>query len=250
MSVPDPGTPPPLPPPLPEGARASPEPEPESRHDLPDRLQVVPAPLFWRSLAYMFDWLLVTLVIIIFFRWMLPQYHSEELSALRTWATGLWESYRTLYTHPQADYSRFMEQARAIPDKARAIPEAAAKLLEFIATVQTFFFWGYFFVTEFFTGGASFGKKIFHLRVASTSDRGPPRFFDSLMRSAWKSIFCCSSSPLLLLIGVVDAHVPLFNPRRRSWHDMLSHTEVIDARSDLWVAPRKTRADDEDSFFH
>jgi len=38
-------------------------------------------------------------------------------------------------------------------------------------------------------------------------------------------------NPITLIIGVLNFHVPLFRHDRRSWHDMLSRTYVVDAKT-------------------
>ncbi len=190
-----------------------------------------PAPLLWRAAAYLLDWALAGFALLLLLRWVVPMEHPDGPAAAIGWFKEIWASYS-----PAADPKKPLgfSEMTAILERTRAIvenpPQAAADMAVFIATVQSMFFWAFFTITEFFTAGASLGKKIGNLRVASGDDYGPPRFFDSLVRSAWKAFFYCSPNGIFLLVGIIDAHVPLFNVRRRSWHDMFSRTEVIDAR--------------------
>jgi hypothetical protein len=51
-----------------------------------------------------------------------------------------------------------------------------------------------------------------------------------LLRSFWKAAFVTLYNPITIVIGIINFHVPLFRYDRRSWHDMLSRTYVIDAK--------------------
>jgi uncharacterized RDD family membrane protein YckC len=187
------------------------------------------APFFWRVLAYLLDWLLGSIALLAVMKWLVLPNYGEALAALEDWFSQFWRDYVQMLRHPSGGLSASMEQANALGRRAaEGIPEIANEMLAQLGWMQTFFFWAYFFVCEYFTQGRSLGKKIFHLRVASGTQLGAPGFFDSLLRCAWKSFFFCSANPVMLLIGVIDAHIPLFNRTRRSWHDMFSRTIVVD----------------------
>jgi uncharacterized RDD family membrane protein YckC len=185
-----------------------------------------PAPFFWRALAYILDWLLASVVFLALLNWVVLPNFGDGIAAFEGWLTTFWHDYQQIFLRPSneiwASYNALMEKTAA------ALPAAVTEMLAQIGLIQVLYFWAYFFTTEYFSHGYSFGKKIFHLRTASTWDMGAPGLFDSLVRAAWKAAFFCSPSLVLLLIGVIDAHIPLFNAHRRSWHDMLSHTVVVD----------------------
>ncbi|MDR1497904.1 MAG: RDD family protein [Puniceicoccales bacterium] len=188
-----------------------------------------PAPFLLRVFAYLLDWLLAMLVFLLLLKFIVQTYRGEEWEILKTWLITLRNDYLNLFGNPAIVTS---EMSASFLQKVKNIPQPASDLIQFIAFVQTFFFWSYFFVTEYFSQGSSIGKRVFNLRVANIYDLGPPRFFDTLVRSGWKSLFFCSSRLLFLLIGVIDAHVPLFTRTRRSWHDIFSHTIVLDSIAD------------------
>jgi uncharacterized RDD family membrane protein YckC len=187
------------------------------------------APFFWRVLAYLLDWLLGSIVLLAVMKWLILPNYAEGLAALEDWFSQFWKDYMQMLRHPTGNFSTSLEQANALGrHAAEGLPDAANEMIAQLGWTQTFFFWAYFFICEYFTQGRSLGKKIFHLRVASGTQLGAPGFFDSLMRGAWKSFFFCSANPVMLLIGIVDAHIPLFNRMRRSWHDMFTRTIVVD----------------------
>jgi len=187
--------------------------------------ELAPAPLLWRALAYGLDWLLAALALYAFLLWFVPEFYPAEWTSLRNWTQELADGYRR-FAAGGADAS---ERLRELSDKVRRPPEAASELLAIGGLIYLFFFWFYFFATEFFTKGASFGKRICNLRVASTDTLLEPRALDSAMRAAWKSLFYCSGQPLFLLVGLADVCAALFNLPRLTWHDMLTRTVVLDA---------------------
>ncbi|MDR1817447.1 MAG: RDD family protein [Puniceicoccales bacterium] len=191
--------------------------------------EMAPAPFVWRALAYLFDWFLGLLLFVALLCWFIPEFYPSEWTSLRNWFNDWMRDYMRLVQTPAASLSDALARNRDVVAKAARMPEPARELRDIVAIAQLFYFWGYFSVVEYFTKGASFGKRIFNLRVASTNDFRAPGPLDSVMRSAWKALFFCSSNPLFLLVGIVDAHVPLFNKLRLSWHDRLTHTIVLDA---------------------
>ena len=192
-------------------------------------------------LAYILDWLLASMVFLAMLKWLILPNYEEGLAALEEWGTRFWNDYVQILRHPSGNLSTSMEQARALGQRAgKGLPETAGKMIAELGWFQTFFFWAYFFVVEFFSQGQSLGKKIFHLRVASSENMGAPGLLDSLLRSAWKAFFFCSPNPFMLCIGVIDAHVPLFSQTRRAWHDMISRTIVVDENT----CPLETPEDD------
>ncbi len=201
-----------------------------------------PAPLFWRITAYLIDWSIATVAVLLLLRWTIPSEHPTALADFQTWISETYHGYMALFSASHSPPSSATIQAFA--EKAAQMPQTVQDLLAYVAMVQTLFFWAFFTLSEYFTDGASLGKRICNLRVASVSGFGRPGFFDTFFRSGWKAVFFCSSSLPLLLIGAIDAHVPLFNKRRRSWHDMISRTEVVDARTDPWLGDTVEEEDD------
>lgn len=201
-----------------------------------------PAPLFWRIAAYLIDWSIATVAVLLLLRWTIPNEHPTALADLRNWISETYHGYMALFNSPHSPPSSSTIQAFA--EKTSQIPQTVQDLLAYVAMVQTLFFWAFFTLTEYFTDGASLGKRICNLRVASVNGFGRPGFFDTFFRSGWKAIFFCSSSLPLLLIGIIDAHIPLFNKRRRSWHDIFSRTEVVDASTDPWLGDDVEEDDD------
>jgi uncharacterized RDD family membrane protein YckC len=244
MSAPLPNEPPPLPPP------ASPQndsgfPVPSIVAEKSDDVAPTPAtaPLFWRMLAYILDWLLACLVFFAVMKWFVLPNYEDGITALKEWVSQFWDDYAQMLRHPASTFSASMEQAQAFGQRAaKGLPESASDMITALGWFQTFFFWAYFFVVEYFSQGQSLGKRIFHLRVANSEDMGAPGILDSLLRSAWKAFFFCSPNPVMLFIGILDAHVPLFSRTRRAWHDMISRTIVVDENT----SPLETEADEEE----
>ena len=204
------------------------------------------APLFWRTLAFLVDAILLALAgYLITTRLLMPWLHPGETAALNDWteslskyaeaqSRGILEG-RTTVMHFYGDLFR----------KSKEIPDAALEAMSFQATCMMFFYWIGFAGMELATKGASLGKKMCRLRVARFPHGETPTVFDTLVRSCWKALAVAAFSPLSLLFAIVDAHWPLFNPLRRSLHDLFSRTVVLDARFD--EPDRKsaaTRADD------
>ena len=89
------------------------------------------------------------------------------------------------------------------------------------------------FLQEWLWRGQTLGKRIFNLRTVDHATQAPPTLMACLLRSFWKAAFVTLYNPLTIVIGLVNFHVPLFRYDRRSWHDMLSRTYVIDAKQSL-----------------
>ena len=86
------------------------------------------------------------------------------------------------------------------------------------------------FLQEWLWRGQTLGKRIFILRTVDHATQATPTFMACLLRSFWKAAFVTLYNPLTIVIGLINFHVPLFRYDRRSWHDMLSRTYVIDAK--------------------
>lgn len=203
------------------------------------------APMFWRTLAFLVDASLVGMIgYLVTTRVLMPWLHPVETSALDTWATSL-------ETFTQDGMRRVLERNgdvfafyREVWDKYRDVPAPALDALEFQATCMFTFYWLGFAVMEALTQGASLGKKIFKLRAVRFPHGEDLSFFDHIVRSFWKSLAMAGFTPLALVFGIVDAHWPLFNPLRRSLHDIFSRTIVLDVRHEKPKPKKEKREDD------
>ena len=185
-----------------------------------------PAPLHWRALAFLCDWFVAALLLLLVVRLLVHSRYSLEFLEAKAWLSALWHNYQQLL---MAGPDVQAAQANDIIRQSMEIPASAGRLVQAITSAQISVFGVYFFAVEFFTKGASLGKKIFNLRTARMVDLESPGILDTFIRAAWKSFFFGSPHLFFLLIGLVDALVPLSNPWRRSLHDLLARTIVLDA---------------------
>ncbi|MDR2512903.1 MAG: RDD family protein [Puniceicoccales bacterium] len=184
------------------------------------------APLHWRALAFLCDWVAASLLVLLAIRLLVYNGYNHEFQETKAWLSTLWRDYLLLL---QVSPTEQAARTADILQQSTAIPEPTQRLMQVITTVQISIFWAYFFTTEFFTQGASLGKRIFNLRTCRMANFTPPGFFDSFIRATWKAFFFGSPYLVFLFIGIVDSHVPLFNRGRRSLHDIFSRTAVLDA---------------------
>jgi uncharacterized RDD family membrane protein YckC len=103
----------------------------------------------------------------------------------------------------------------------------SAKTLEDILTLTNSFLLEYmamkiayqtFFTMQY---GATLGKIVMKIRVIEISTLSHPRFLSAFNRSVFRVV-----SEILFYLGFAWA---LFDPYRRSWHDLSARTLVIDA---------------------
>lgn len=205
------------------------------------------APLLWRTLAFVVDTSLFGLLgYLIVSRFLLPEYKPEELSAFNSWRDGIFAQYGDLIAAAQSGNEAAVNTInQSILTAIKEMPSAVYEISSYTSSAMTLIYWIGFSLSEILTGGASLGKRIFRLRVATFPYAEKPGIFDSLVRNGWKAMAVASLNPLALLFALVDAHWPLFNPYRRSLHDLLSRTIVFDARFDK-PEPAKPAEDDED----
>lgn len=208
-----------LPPPLP----------PEITRKLLDASFPPPAPLLPRALAFIADGLLAGLLACLVVHQLIPVFIPDDFPVFEETLQSLWQDYiaanqATASGNPAAA-NAFLQ---SIPEKVgNPAVQTATSFISLTAMLSAL---AYFTLSESLTRGASFGKKIFRLRVISTLTGDSPRFLQTLSRSLWRA---CSVAPAGLLIGIavtINAHVPFFSYRRRAWHDKLAHTEVVDAK--------------------
>ncbi len=84
---------------------------------------------------------------------------------------------------------------------------------------------------EWLLGGRTLGKRIFSLRTIALPEAEPPGFLPALLRSAWKAAFFSLPNPFFMVLGIVNFHVPLFRRDKRTWHDLWTRTQVVDAKA-------------------
>jgi len=103
----------------------------------------------------------------------------------------------------------------------------SAKTLEDILTLTNHFLLEYMAIKivyqTFFTMqyGATIGKIVMKIRVIEISTLSHPRFLSAFNRSVFRVV-----SEVLFYLGFAWA---MFDPYRRSWHDLSARTLVIDA---------------------
>lgn len=195
-----------------------------------------PAPMFWRSLAILLDtillgllgWLITTHVLI-------PAFKAEELEVFNGWISEMEKGFSSVQAAAErfnagGSFAAYEREAKSFFDKLADTPAGVRDLAYFTSWSMTMVYWIGFAGMEIAMRGGSLGKSMFKLRTASFPHCERPRFFDSVVRSGWKAMCVGSPSLLIALFAVVDAHWPLFNPLRRSLHDLMARTLVIDAR--------------------
>lgn len=212
------------------------------------RLAPPPAPLLWRTLAFLVDTSVLGLLgLLITTRLLIPDSKPDELALFYGWKAELGVPFGQYLDAMDAGN---LEQARVflgqLAAKLRDMPAGVRDLAVYFSNSMTIIYWLGFAGMEIATRGASLGKRIFRLRTAAFPHGERPGILDSLLRSGWKAMSIGSAGWLVLLFALVDAHWPLFNPLRRSLHDVMCRTIVLDARFDPPEEPRKDEAQDEE----
>lgn len=205
------------------------------------------APLLWRTLAFLVDfsvfgmlgWFIATQLLI-------PQNKPDELAVFHGWREEVSHLFQQVIIAAESgDRSRIQSADLMFLEKLRDMPAGVRELFLYLSNCMTVTYWLGFAGMEIATRGASLGKKMFRLRTASFPYCGRPGILDSVIRSGWKAMSFAPASPLIWLFAILDAHWPLFNPLRRSLHDVLCRTVVLDARFDPPEPPRDDEEDDE-----
>jgi len=189
----------------------------------PPPLPPVPAGLWWRTFAALAD----VLPLLVLSWWLAVRLAGpDEQTALTTVGT-FYDQLQTLSLQSQRTGS-----TTALWDLALHPPEttlqAYALWLGFLGTVSFCVVGGALTAQEWLGQGRTLGKRIFGLRSVDIATGEAPGFLPALLRSAWKSAFLCLPNPLFTLLGIVNAHVPLFRKDRRAWHDLWTRTQVVD----------------------
>ena len=189
----------------------------------PPPLPPVPAGLWWRTFAALAD----VIPLLVLSWWLAVRLAGpDEQTALTTVGT-FYDQLQTLSLQSQRTGS-----TTALWDLALHPPEttlqAYALWLGFLGTVSFCVVGGALTAQEWLGQGRTLGKRIFGLRSVDIATGEAPGFLPALLRSAWKSAFLCLPNPLFTLLGIVNAHVPLFRKDRRAWHDLWTRTQVVD----------------------
>lgn len=212
------------------------------------RLAPPPAPLLWRTLAFLVDTSVIGLLgLLITTRLLIPDSKPDELALFYSWKDEIGALITRFGEAAEAgDLTLATSLQNQAAEKIRDMPAGVRDLAVYFSNSMTIIYWLGFAGMEIATRGASLGKRIFRLRTAAFPHGERPGILDSLLRSGWKAMSISSAGWLVMLFAVVDAHWPLFNPLRRSLHDVMCRTIVLDARFDPPEEPRKDEAQDEE----
>lgn len=200
------------------------------------RMGPPPAPMLWRTLAMLLDTILLGLLgWLITTHLLIPHFKAEELEVFNGWMTEVDKGVAVVKTAADryaagGSYTQYEQAIKTFFDKLADTPAGVRELAYFTSWSMTMVYWIGFAGMEIAMRGGSMGKSIFKLRTASFPHCERPKVFDSIVRSGWKAMCVGSPSLIVGLFAVVDAHWPLFNPLRRSLHDLMARTLVIDAR--------------------
>lgn len=197
----------------------------------PPPFTLPPAGFWWRSLAFLADF--IPLIVLGLF--VAGHLANDEQAAARAKSDQYQERLLKLYeqalTQPSSRAQSTLMNTLLHPaeDDIQAYVDwhvYQGEVCFFVMLLGLFF-------QEWLWRGQTLGKRIFNLRTVDHATQAPPTLMACLLRSFWKAAFVTLYNPLTIVIGLVNFHVPLFRYDRRSWHDMLSRTYVIDAKQSL-----------------
>lgn len=213
-------------------------PIPEKTSGVPAETALPPsAPMFFRTLAFIADGVLVLLAIALALKLLLPVFCPAGLAAFSGYLEKFSAAYENLFAAAAA--GRIVS-----PDALNAVVEAAAQDEDFVSFFESAYGISfcvallYFALTEYFLHGQTPGKKMFGLRTVIFGTERPPFFLQALSRAFWKAASIVPAGLILSILVIVNAHVVVFARRHRGWHDKLARTEVVDERR---AAKRNTR---------
>lgn len=195
----------------------------------PPPLTLPPAGFWWRSLAFVADF--IPLIVLGLF--LAGHLASDELQAARAqsdrYQARIIKLYEQALTQPSSRAQATLYDALLHPaaDDLQAVVDWHAYQGEVCFFVMLLAL----FLQEWLGAGRTLGKRIFNLRTVDHATQAAPTLLPCLLRSFWKAAFVTLYNPITLIIGVLNFHVPLFRHDRRSWHDMLSRTYVVDAKT-------------------
>lgn len=189
----------------------------------PPPLPPVPAGLWWRTFAALAD----AVPLLALSWWLAVRLAGPDEQTALTAVGAFYDQLQALSAQSQRTGS-----AAALWDLALRPPEATlqayATWLGHLGTVSFCVVGGALAAQEWLGQGRTLGKRIFRLRSVDIATGEAPGFVPALLRSAWKSAFLCLPNPLFTLLGIVNAHVPLFRKDRRAWHDLWTRTQVVE----------------------
>ncbi|MAV39138.1 MAG: hypothetical protein CML12_00970 [Puniceicoccaceae bacterium] len=162
-----------------------------------------------RGIAFLMDYILVTLLAtLLVVQVILPMNHSISIEALVQWLDS---------------YALWLENAS---DQTMPTPNTATQEVLLLVTESfTLIFILYFFLCDSLFRGRSIGKKIFNIRVISTSYGEKIPFFYALIRSFSKTIMIFYFFPIIFILALLTKQ---FHKSRKWGHDLVSQTKVID----------------------
>ena len=172
---------------------------------------------------------------------------QEERAARQrseAWSQRAVEQYSKAITSGNPREIEALEKlTRKLEDKADPDRKALVLWYAFQANVTFFTVLVALTLQEWLLSGRTLGKRIFNLRTISIPSTNPPSLTAALSRSALKAIFITLpifnlNQPIvlnvylamLILLGIVNFHVPLFRRDKRAWHDLWTRTQVVDER--------------------
>ena len=189
----------------------------------PPPLPPVPAGLWWRTFAALAD--VVPLLLLSW--WLAVRLAGTDEQAALAAVGAFYDQLQALSLQSQRTGS-----TTALWDLGLHPPEATlqayATWLGHLGTVSFCLVGAALSAQEWLGQGRTLGKRIFHLRSIDVTTGEAPGFLPALLRSAWKTAFLCLPNPLFTLLGIVNAHVPLFRKDRRAWHDLWTRTQVVE----------------------
>lgn len=195
----------------------------------PPPLPLPPAGFWWRSLAFLADF--IPLILLGLF--VAGHLAGDELQAARAKSDQYQERLVKLYEQSLRNPSD-----RALNTLVNAVLHPAEEDVQAYVDWHVYQGEACFFVMlvalalqEGLWRGQTLGKRMFNLRTVDLATQAEPSFMACLLRSFWKAAFVTLYNPITIVLGIVNFHVPLFRNDRRSWHDMLSRTYVVDAKS-------------------
>lgn len=194
----------------------------------PPPFTLPPAGFWWRSLAFLADF--IPLIVLGLF--VAGYLANDEQQAARAksdaYQARLIKLYEQALTQPSSRAQSTLMNTLLHPaeDDLQAYVDwhvYQGEVCFFVMLLGLFF-------QEWLGQGRTLGKRIFNLRTVDHATQAPPTLMACLLRSFWKAAFVTLYNPLTLIVGLINFHVPLFRYDRRSWHDMLSRTYVIDGK--------------------
>ena len=190
----------------------------------PPPLPPQPAGLWWRTFACLAD--IIPLYIL---AWALAGLFADaELVAASHQAELFREKLSAQYVKAMQGNPRELAALKALVDinNPELVPIAA--WLNYLSLVTFGVLLAGLSLQESLMGGRTLGKRIFNLKVITLPLVDPPTPSASLFRNFCKAAFFALPFGFVMLLAIVNFHVPLFRRDRRTLHDLWSRTQVVD----------------------